>query len=272
MEKQVPILIAPVELYPRIDDPNIKIIDISVSSEFRKSRIPGSFRISAGELYDGKKPTPGLVPTKERLQEFMSNLGLTNELQIIAYDDEGGGHASRLVWTLYLLNHRRASVLNGGIQAWLAAGLPTVEKSVATTRSKHLNFKLDDSVIADREYIQERLGDPNLTLLDARTPEEYHGRKVMAKRGGHIPGAINLNWLNSIDTQGDFRLKCKPELDMMLFERNISPANEIVVYCQTHHRSAQSWMMLRHLGFPKVRGYPGSWSEWGNNLNTPIEL
>ena len=94
----------------------------------------------------------------------------------------------------------------------------------------------------------------------------------MVKRGGHIPGAINLNWLNSIDTQGDFRLKCKPELDMMLFERNISPDNEIVVYCQTHHRSAQSWMMLRHLGFPKVRGYPGSWSEWENDLNTPVEL
>jgi thiosulfate/3-mercaptopyruvate sulfurtransferase len=271
MDKQCPILIDTSELNSRIGDSNVQIIDLSESSDYRSLRIPNSMRVSPRELYNGTKPTPGSVPSKEHLRELMSRLGLREGLQVIAYDDEGGGHASRLIWTLHLLNYHCGSVLNGGIQSWLADGLPTVKEDTKARRSHQVDFGNDDSVIANQDYIKARLGTSDLILLDARTPEEYKGIKVFAKRGGHIPGAVNLNWLNSINTQTDFRLKGKQELEAMLLDRNITPDKEIVVYCQTHHRSAQSWMMLRYLGYPKVRGYPGSWSEWGNDLDVRIE-
>ena len=111
----------------------------------------------------------------------------------------------------------------------------------------------------------------DLALLDARTWEEYRGSRVLAQRGGHIPAAVHLNWLDTIDGGRQLRLKTDHELTVMLSQRGIAPDREIVVYCHTHHRSAHSWMMLRHLGYSRVRGYAGSWSEWGNDARTPIE-
>ena len=90
-------------------------------------------------------------------------------------------------------------------------------------------------------------------------------------RGGHIPGARNLNWLDTIDTSRNNRLKSSEELREMLNERGITPDKEIITYCQTHHRSSHSYAMLKSLGFPHIRGYAGSWSEWGNSIETPIE-
>ena len=126
-------------------------------------------------------------------------------------------------------------------------------------------------MLATRDYLLSRLHATDLRLLDARTREEYDGVRTLAGRGGHIPGAIHFNWLDAIDSKRNLRLKPDHELIAMLSQRDIAPEHEIVVYCQTHHRSAHSWMMLRHLGYPKVRGYAGSWSEWGNDPATPIE-
>ena len=214
---------------------------------------------------------PDRVPSDERLKRLVNHLGLRDELHIVAYDDEGGARASRLVWTLYLLGHRYASVLDGGIHAWLHEGFPVTRTSTAATSSNSAHLALDDRMLATQEYILSRLGAPDLTLLDARTREEYQGSRVPAKRGGHIPGAVHLNWLDTIDSKCQLRLKMDGELNAILSRRGIAPDREIVVYCQTHHRSAHSWMMLRHLGYSRVRGYAGSWSEWGNDVRTPIE-
>ena len=271
MNKQVPILIESHLLHSQLGNSDLLIVNLCDSDDFKNQRIPGSIHIHSAEVYGGKKPTPGLVPSNERLQKLTSRLGLRNNLQVVAYDDEGGGHASRLVWTLYLLTHRCASVLNGGIQAWLQDGLPTVENDSIAETPKYINIDVDRTVVATQNYIKARLGAPDLALLDARTWEEYQGSRVLARRGGHIPGAVNLNWVDSMDPDNSLRLKPKRELKSILSERRITPDREVIVYCQTHHRSAHSWMMLRHLGYPRVRGYAGSWSEWGNDPETPIE-
>ncbi|NBP95882.1 MAG: sulfurtransferase, partial [Gammaproteobacteria bacterium] len=109
-------------------------------------------------------------------------------------------------------------------------------------------------------------------LLDARSPEEYSGQKVFSARGGHIPGAVNLNWQETLDTERNLRLKPPAVLMPMLEALAITPDYEIITYCQTHHRSAHAWWMLKTLGFPRVRGYAGSWSEWGNRQDLPIQM
>ena len=270
-DESISILIEPKALNSRLLDPDLRIVELCESSDFQDRRIPGSMHVDYSEIVDGKKPATGQVPSNERLQRLAHRLGLRDELHIVAYDDEGGGRASRLVWTLYLLGHRRASVLNGGIHAWLHEGYPVTRIGTADSTTELAYFAIDDRVLATREYIVSQLSTPSFALLDARTREEYEGLRVLAQRGGHIPGAVHLNWLDTIDAACQLRLKPKHELIAMLSQRDIAPDQEIVVYCQTHHRSAHSWMMLRHLGYSRVRGYAGSWSEWGNDARTPIE-
>jgi len=270
-DESISILIEPKALHSRLSDPDLQIVDLCESRDLQDQRIPGSIHIDYSEIVDGAKPATGQVPSKERLQRLTRRLGLRNGLHVVAYDDEGGGRASRLAWTLYLLGHRCASVLNGGIHAWMYEGYPVTMNGTAVTIAGSAHFAIDDRVLATQEYILSRLGTPGLTLLDARTREEYQGSRVLAKRGGHIPGAVHLNWLDTIDGADQLRLKMDDELTAMLSQRGIAPDREIVVYCQTHHRSAHSWMMLRHLGYSRVRGYAGSWSEWGNDARTPIE-
>ena len=113
--------------------------------------------------------------------------------------------------------------------------------------------------------------DPATALLDARTPEEYHGTKVRSARGGHIPGAVNLNWKATMDEGRQRRLLPDDVLRDMLLRRGIGPDKTVVVYCHTHHRSAHSYMMLKHLGYADVLAYDGSWSEWGNDPDVPVE-
>ena len=270
-DETIAILSEPKVVHSRLSDPDLQIVNLCGSNDFQDQRIPGSMHVDYSEIVDGRKPATGQVPSNERLQHLAQRLGLRDGLHVVAYDDEGGGHASRLAWTLYLLNHRRASVLNGGIHAWIHEGYPTTWNDTAPDTTDPAPFAIDDRVLATHEYILSRLGAPDLALLDARTQEEYQGSRVLARRGGHIPGAVPLNWLDTIDGANQLRLKSDHELTAMLSKRDIAPNQEIVVYCQTHHRSAHSWMMLQHLGYPRVRGYAGSWSEWGNDEQTPIE-
>ena len=121
------------------------------------------------------------------------------------------------------------------------------------------------------DYVLQRLGDPTVAILDARSVAEYDGKDKRARRVGHIPGAVNLNWTTTIDQTRKMRLKEQQELRKMLSAIGVTPDKEVIVYCHTHHRSSHTYIMLKALGFPNVKAYPGSWSEWGNHPDTPIE-
>jgi thiosulfate/3-mercaptopyruvate sulfurtransferase len=108
-------------------------------------------------------------------------------------------------------------------------------------------------------------------LVDARSPPEYSGEKRLAQRGGHIPGAVNFDWINAMDMQNNLRLKPAEVLSQSLAGLGVTQDKEVIVYCQTHHRSAHTYIVLKSLGYTKIKGYPGSWSEWGNQGDTPIE-
>ena len=124
---------------------------------------------------------------------------------------------------------------------------------------------------ADAGYILARLDDPGTALLDTRTPEEFSGERVRAARGGHIPGAVNFNWVEAMDADHNLRLKPAPVLLESLAALGVTPDKEVIAYCQTHHRSSHTFVVLKWLGFERVRGYPGAWSEWGNREDTPVE-
>ncbi len=125
--------------------------------------------------------------------------------------------------------------------------------------------------IADRDYILAHLNDPGVVILDTRTAAEFLGQDRRAARGGHIPGAANMDWTLAMDRARTLRLKTDSELREMLEKLGVTADKEVITHCQTHHRSSHTYIVLKTLGFPRIKGYPGSWSEWGNDFELPIE-
>lgn len=267
----LPLLIEPAELQQHLHDPNLLIVDLCKHSQYEQVHIPGAVYLDYSYITAVNRPAMGLLPDEDQINKVLSAIGFTRETHVIAYDEEGGGKAARLIWTLHALGHTKTSLLNGGLISWYKESHPvTAELPRTTTLPCNLTYKNMD-VVADVRYILGHLDDPNVALLDARSLGEYSGEKRYAERAGHIPGAKHFEWTDGIDPQHNHRLLPAQTLREKLSALGLTPDKEIIVYCQTHHRSALSYFMLKHLGYEKVRGYPGSWSDWGNRLDTPIE-
>jgi thiosulfate/3-mercaptopyruvate sulfurtransferase len=266
----LPLLVEPDELERQLGQESIRLVDLCKPEIYVQSHIPGAVHLDYAQIVVANKPVMGLLPSESHLNEVFSSIGLLPEHHVVAYDDEGGGRASRLLWTLEAMSHSRFSLLNGGLHAWVVERRP-LKSGIETQARSQYRVQRRDTVIADKAYILKHLGDPAVVLLDARSVDEYRGSKRFAERGGHIPGAVNLDWLQTMDRDRGLRFKPAEELRALLATLGVTPDKEVVCYCQSHHRSAHSCMMLKSLGFTRVRGYPGSWSDWGNSPDTPIE-
>jgi thiosulfate/3-mercaptopyruvate sulfurtransferase len=267
----LPMLLQPDELEQRLDDQNLRIIDLCSEESYLSRHVPSAVHLDYAHIVAARPPAMGLLPDEHRLNMMLSHIGLTLESHVVAYDAEGNGRASRLLWTLEALGHEQFSLLNGGLNAWLIEGYP-IKQGQETRPLSHFHRYYQGNKVADKEYIFAHLFDPNVAILDARSPAEYHGEDVRAQRGGHIPGAVNFEWTRAIDQERNLRFKPMDELRSILESLGITPDKEVICYCQTHHRSAHTFMVLKYLGYPRIKGYPGSWSEWGNDPDTPIEV
>ena len=245
------------------------ILDTSSAGNYAKHHIPGAIHIEPKALQCGTAPTPGKLPSAEQLSELFSRIGLSPDQHIIAYDDEGGGWAGRLIWTLDVLNHKNYSYLNGGLHAWVNEGHP-VETTINQNTPSNFIVAINHGPIAEVEDIVPNLCNDDFAIWDARSAEEYDGSKVLAKRSGHIPGAVNIDWLELIDRDRNMRLVHLEPLQQRLNSLGLSKNKHIVTHCQTHHRSGLSYLAMKVLGYRKIKGYHGSWSEWGNREDTPI--
>ncbi len=267
----LPLILEPEALAAGLGDPALLIVDLGKPASYAQCHVPGAVPLDYARIVAAEKPVMGRLPDDATLSQVLSELGLTPDRHIVAYDDEGGGRAARLLWTLDCLGHARHSLLNGGLHAWANEGFPCEQRPNAPALSAY-HAQLGAAARADADYVRERLGAADCALLDARSPDEYHGVKKFAERAGHIPGAVNLEWTQAMDMNRNLRLRPAAELRALLEARGVTPDREVIVYCQTHHRSAHSYIMLKSLGYPRLRGYPGSWSEWGNRSDLPVEL
>lgn len=266
---QFPIVLEPSQLQENLSAPDIRIIDLCRQEQYVAAHIPGAVHLDYAQIIRNNKPVFGLLPEEDTFAALLSKAGITPRTHVIAYDDEGGGKASRLLWTLAATNHERYSLLNGGIVAWANEGhelsreVPQVERAVYPV-------KYNDKFSCDRTYILMHLNDATCKLVDCRSPEEYSGQLKRAARGGHIPGAVNMDWMLLKDPNNNLRLIDDGHLRQLLSARNIEPGQEVILYCHSHHRSALAFIALQHLGFRNLKGYAGSWSDWAHAQDTPV--
>lgn len=276
-ENLLPLIVEPEQLAEHLDDPSLLIIDVPARSESHaQGHVPGAIFLDHRLLLRGQYPddtagVPNEVPSTESLSRLFASLGLTRDSHVVACDDEGGGWAGRLLWTLELIGHGRYSYLNGGIHAWREAGLPVSNETITPPPSDYEAEILRPEVAIDCQEIQERLADRDFALWDARSRAEYDGVKGDNRHLGHIPGAVNMEWTQAMDRGRALRIRDYAELITELEALGLTPDMEVATYCQSHHRSGFTWLVGRALGFEKIRGYAGSWKEWGNRDDTPIE-
>ena len=266
----LPLVVEPDELEKHLLNEKLLIVDLCKPEVYAQAHIPGAVHLDYSQIIAKNGMTGGLLPDAAQLSVVFSGIGLTPEKHVVAYDDEGGGKACRLLWTLDVLGHKGFSLLNGGLASWYNEGHPTDNHLVQITPSNYTAAEPGQGM-ANAEYILAHLQDTNTRIFDARSEKEHLGLTNLAARNGHVPGAINLEWTFAMDPNRNLRLKPHEELLGILESAGITPDKEIIVHCQTHHRSAHTYIMLKSLGFQNVKGYPGSWSDWGNRTDTPVE-
>ena len=256
------------ELKSRLADPKLALMDMRPPEAYANGHIPAarSFDIFGISLID-TRPGP-LEAFLWLIEHLIQAKGVNHDSTVVAYDDIAGMRSARLFWFLEFFGHDDVHVLNGGFNAWHADGLPVTQEA-AVPNPGNFKMKPQPDRLATAEDVLSRLHSALAVIVDARSDDEYTGRLVRAKRGGAIPGAVHLEWTNNLDQKGFF--KSADELRKMYAERNITPDKEVIPHCQGAYRSAHTYLALRLIGYPNVKNYLGSWGEWGNRLDLPIE-
>jgi thiosulfate/3-mercaptopyruvate sulfurtransferase len=253
----------------RLNDPGIRIIDMRSQREaYASGHIPGAVYLGVNETRLALKEPGFSMPPTYDIEEMLGRLGITPETVVVAYDDLGGLNAARLFFTLDYVGHGRVALLNGGVTKWVAEGRP-LSKDVPRLTETAYRVRAHTERVAPAGWILHNLGRHDVALVDARTPKEFSGEDVRAKRGGRIPGAVNIEWTENLTPKKTF--KSAEELRAMYENAGVTEDKTVVAYCQTMHRGALAYFTLRLLGYPDVRGYDRSWSEWGNDERLPIE-
>lgn len=265
-----PLILEPAELDAMLRGGTAMPVGVVEEGAFRAGHIPGSVQVPPRELMGGARPAVGRLPDAARLEALCSRIGLGPDRHVVAWDDEGGGWAGRLVWTLDAVGHRRRSFLNGGLAAWAGAGLPLARDAVPPAPSPPRAVTLRREVMADLDEVRGCIGRDDCVIWDARSAGEYLGTRSTALRNGHIPGAVHLDWLELVDRDDGMRLRPLESLRRRLESLGVAAGKRVITHCHTHHRSGLSYLVGRALGLD-IRAYDGSWSEWGNRTDTPVE-
>jgi thiosulfate/3-mercaptopyruvate sulfurtransferase len=259
-----------------MNDPNIRLIEVDVdTTAYEQGHIPGAIGLNwQTQLQD---PVRRDIPSKERLEAILGELGVSDAHTIVLYGDNNNWFAAYAFWVLKVYGHDDVRLMDGGRKKWLLEGRPITTEVPNYPPTQYRAKEPDMSLRAFFPQVLESLHKPEFALVDVRSPQEYTGELIAppgmmetAQRGGHIPGACNIPWAQAVREDGTF--KSPDELRALYEVQGITPDKQVITYCRIGERSSHTWFVLKYLlGYPHVRNYDGSWTEWGNIVAAPIE-
>ncbi|MEZ4709092.1 MAG: sulfurtransferase [Caldilineaceae bacterium] len=247
------LLIEPAWLFQHLSHPNLRLLDVRLQESYQEAHLPNAAWVDLRSLSHTVDGVEGMLLSLEQYAAQMNRLGVDAQTAVVLYDDNWGMPAARVLWTLARYGHTNAAILNGGWDRWQEEGHPT-ETAPFTPPPTTFTPQPADNHLAERAWLLPRLDDPNVVIIDTRTPAEFER--------GHLPGALSWDWMNGAALEGWNTVRPPEEVRAELANLGVTPDKEIVTYCRSGARAAHTYLLLRHLGFPRVRNYDGSWLEW----------
>ena len=254
-------------LKSRLGEPGLKVVDVRVGEDYAMGHIPDAlhFSVYGVNTYDTDEAP---LSSFTRMWAFLLGLrGITMDDTIVVYDEISGMSAARAFWFLEYLGHGDVHLLDGGFNGWRQAGMPVSRDGDAPKPSAFQFHTVRDSVATYQDML-DAIDTPGKVILDTRSKNEWLGTDKRAARGGTIPSAVHLDWEDHLTPDG--KLKSADELQIMFDARGVTADKEVLAFCNTGYRSAHAYLVLRMLGYTRVRNYVGSWQEWANRESCPV--
>lgn len=246
-------------------DADLILVDTRAAGDFHAGHLSGARHFDPFPFHYTDTSERGIAEFGAQLQWIFSALGITGRETVVFYENESGMRAARGQWALEYAGHPKARMLDGGLKAAGEKLTTQVEKFAPSD----FQIKPRPEILATHAYIRERIGRGETQIFDVRTDAEYFSERVRAKHGGAIPGACHQDWVAAIAADGT--VKSPADLRAQFEALGLNPAAEIIPYCQGGYRAAHAYLALKIAGYPNVRNYLGSWAEWGNRDDLPIE-
>jgi thiosulfate/3-mercaptopyruvate sulfurtransferase len=250
---------------------NLIVVDTRPYSDYVIGHLPNAVNIDLAQFHWIDTSTEGISQFNKQMKILLSNIGIMRSKFVIFYESISGISSARGVWLLTYFSHNKTAMLDGGFNKWKKEGLRTETKNNSFIHSR-FDGRANPDVFADYRYVRSKIkkncnSNNNIVILDSRSKSEYDGYETRAALAGHIPSAINVNWLDNIKKDGTF----KEDKELEKLYSHISKDKEVITYCQGGYRAANTFIVLRNLGYKRVRMYLGSWGEWGNKIDLPVE-
>jgi thiosulfate/3-mercaptopyruvate sulfurtransferase len=265
------LVLSPQELAPMLE-PNAGgrplLLDLRPPEAFAAGHIPTAIHLDLwGVSLIDTDPAP-LKAFMWMIEHVLAVHGVDAATPVVVYDEQSGVRAARAFWFLEHFGHPSVRLLDGGFNAWVASGLPVTRDAAPPPQSEWTGTR-DERTLATWKDVKNAIGRSGAVILDTRSAAEHEGTLVRARRGGAVPGAVHIEWTRNLAESGEF--KSADELRKMYADAGVTPDREVITYCQGGYRAANSYLALRLLGYPRVRMYIGSWKEWGDREDLPIE-
>ena len=260
-----------------LDDPRIVVAEVDENPDlYDDGHIPGAVKLHWRE--DLQDPVERDLVEKSAFERLLASRGIGNDTTVVLYGDRNNWFAAYAYWYFKVYGHDDVRLMDGGRQKWVDEGRKLSTETPSPDTVSYTAKDRDESIRAYRDHVRALIDEGGKTLVDVRSPQEYSGELLAppgyeqegAMRGGHIPTAKSVPWAQAVNDDGTF--KSPDALRELYGAKGVTPERETVAYCRIGERSAHTWFVLRELlGYQDVRNYDGSWTEWGNLVDVPIE-
>jgi thiosulfate/3-mercaptopyruvate sulfurtransferase len=270
-----PVLVTTEWLGEHLGDDNVVVAEVDENPDlYDEGHIPGAIKLHWRD--DLQDPVERDLIEKDSFEQLMGERGISNETALVVYGDKNNWFAAYAYWYLKIYGHGDVRILDGGRQKWIDEGRDLTTDQPQVSPTTYTAQERDETIRARRDAVLASLGRD--ALVDVRSPQEYSGELMAppgyeqegAQRTGHIPTALSIPWAQAVRDDGTF--KTADELRDLYGGKGVTPDKSVTAYCRIGERSAHTWFVLRELlGYQDVRNYDGSWTEWGNLVDVPIE-